>query len=332
MSARRAPGPRERGQPGNAQEEPARSEARSLRADIEALVGTLGPDLEGLGFAVRHAAHVAGAPWRMHLLDDRRRVVAVVSLSHPLVPTLEARAARHAREAAARLPPELSRCIHQPLLCGEHRGRSYSVSRWRPPWPASGWARHTARFRTGPRVLGWLEDVVRATARPISRAETEGRLAPGLEAVAADGRLDETLRAAAGRALERVRAGLWRPRSVLCHNDLWVGNVLLGSRGASEAPFHVIDWATARLDGLPFWDLGRLLGSLHLPIRWQARCFRRHCEILECSPADALGAAVGAMGDLRLDLDTMPLEQFRSAVEVTWAGLRRIAERAGLGD
>ena len=131
--------------------------------------------------------------------------------------------------------------------------------------------------------------------------------------------LSDGLRRDADRALAGLAASHWVPKSVLVHDDLWKGNILLprgsNARRAARRGFFLIDWAGSQVDGFAFWDFARLCESLACPSSLARRSLRTHCEALGCDASDAVFHLLAALADLRTRLEHMPPERFAAAAE-----------------
>ena len=105
--------------------------------------------------------------------------------------------------------------------------------------------------------------------------------------------------------LDRLDRGLWVPRFVLMHGDLWVGNLLY--RPATKK-IVVIDWGSSQVDGYPYLDffaMSASLGWTKLILRAQ---LKTHAAALGGDLQDVFGYLLAAMGSFRLRADHFPEE------------------------
>lgn len=279
-------------------------------------------DLTPLPFTPR-----ADAPAALRVNDSAGRPLAAILCSAPEAPGMVQRAMSRALEARARLGADAARPILEPLMQGQVRGLSYAVLPWcdspstlRPLW----WLQRRA-LRAA--LLDWLHRVAVATAREPASDDIERRFVAPLRHVAALPAASEPVRHAAAQAIERLARGVWQPRTVLMHGDLWKGNVLL-----RPAPFGtprldwaerlvIIDWAGADLHGHAFYDLVRLSYSLGLPAGTLRAEVARHCAVLGCTPRDAMSSLLAALGQIGLALEHFPPAQYAHMVEQCCATL-----------
>jgi aminoglycoside phosphotransferase (APT) family kinase protein len=250
-------------------------------------------------------------------LDRRDRPVAFVVLSPPEHPRAVATAAERALQARARLGGALGASVLTPLHVGESNGASYSISTYCEPLSRHRWVARWQGWRLAPAVLRWLSAVVEQTAAGADSGQVERLFARPLQALAVHRAVDEDVRAAAARAGDSLRSGAWRPRTVLAHNDFWLGN-LVQRRDAPRgtAPFFVIDWAGSLTEGHAVYDLVRMSMSLNLPPRQLQPLLASHCRALGCEPAMAGHYLVSALGHLCENLGEWPIEQFARTASV----------------
>ena len=267
-------------------------------------------DLRPLPFTPR-----ADAPAALRVNDSAGRPLAAILCSAPEAPGMVQRAMSRALQARALLGTELGRPILEPLMQGRVRGLSYAVLPWcdspsglRPLW----WLQRAA---LRPALLDWLQRAAAATLRTPAAEESEPRFAAPRRHVAALTAVDAPVRHAARQALERLARGVWQPRTVLMHGDLWRGNLLLRpAPGLARTNWGerlvLIDWAGADPQGHAFYDLVRLSRSLGLPPRALRAEVERHCAVLGCTPRDAMSSLLAALGQIGLALEHFPPAQY----------------------
>jgi hypothetical protein len=145
--------------------------------------------------------------------------------------------------------------------------------------------------------------VSRLTARPADREQILANLRR-LHQIAA---LPTDIKRAAQNAEDAFRSGVIPAINVMQHSDLWTGNVL---KAPSRPGFIVIDWASARLDGAPFFDLIKFA----LSVRWSRRMGRKEIaetsQILGCEPKHALPYVLSGLGALHAELEHFPEQSF----------------------
>jgi len=138
--------------------------------------------------------------------------------------------------------------------------------------------------------------------------------------------LSEGIRSVSRRALDRLLAGDFVPRSTPMHNDLWKGNILLPSSDDGQDkqafPFFVIDWRGSRIDGFPLFDLVRLAMSLKFSARELRQELMHCCQSLGCEFSDAPYYVATALGEIASRRDQFPVQAFLGMAEHCFAKLR----------
>jgi hypothetical protein len=226
------------------------------------------------------------------------------------------RAMSRAHQAKTILSGSVGGHILEPLAEGRVRGLSYVVlpycdglSESRPVW----WIQ---RALLRPLIFDWLWHATESTVRDVEPAAIDGSFAEPLRRMASMGPINDGLRAAAKRAAERLDAGVWTPRQVLMHGDLWKGNILIRKdRRAVEQRgwrdrFVVIDWAGSEIHGYAIYDLVRLAESMRLTARSLRSEVDRHCHLLRCAPADATSYLLAALGHVAKHIEHFPLDRY----------------------
>lgn len=260
-----------------------------------------------------------------HLLIRNRsgRAVAVLLFSSPEEPDVMRRYAERAAQARQALGERLGQVVLPPLASGESEGTSYIVLPFCSPLSRRRGLFHLQRYLLRGRVYRWLREVTARTARPAAGPEIEADFLLPLKALASHTGVNAEVRQAAEAAMRRLEAGHWKPRYVLAHNDLWLGNLLLrkswplGPAG-EPFPFHVIDWAAARVNGHAIYDLMRFTVDAACPTRQVARELRSHCRLLDCELANARSYLLSALGDLWIRRGNFPEDRFVWTVEQCW--------------
>ncbi len=289
-----------------------------LPADILATLDQLLRDRGGLGrvSAVALRRLVEDHCDKFIVFSRAGQPIAFVVLSPPEFPQAAALAAAAAIKASEQLGSELGATVLTPLHVGEHVGSTYTVTAFCRPLSANRWVSRWQRWRLGAPLLDWLEAVTRHTASPVDTEQTERLFARPLAALAAHRGVDDEIRARAAAAGDALAAGRWQPRTVLAHNDFWVGNLLRREQAGRHTPFYVIDWAGALPAGHGIYDLVRIAMSMGMSSSQVRQAVARHCEVLGCEPAMASHYLASALGHLSLNLGEWPPAQFAQTAAV----------------
>lgn len=259
---------------------------------------------------------VADSPSRCLVVDQRGRSVGVLFLSNPTSPLLMHRAIQRSRSAREILGRHLKSVVLQPILEGEYDGLSYVM------WPrhrilsSRRLLRHVQTRSIASRVLDWLRQVQSQTCAVASGHRlVEGYLDP-LGRAAVDARFSEFHCCLARRGLQEIDSGTWSPRTVLEHNDFWLGNLLLPRgfpvRRTHPFGFFVIDWAGARVQGYPFLDLFRFCTSSGASLKLMRSEVAAHCRILGCGEQHVLPYLMSALIALGSKLEHFPERRYHA--------------------
>jgi hypothetical protein len=284
-----------------------------LRAPLAAALGS-DPESHRIEFLCAPKA-VADDPAKLLVTDRASRELAVVLVASPVDPDLVGRGMERAARAREALGERLGSVILEPLGQGVLDGRSYSVLPYHRPFGEGVLARRYWRLALRKGALDWLAEANAATLTEASDADFAAAFERPLAHVATLDTMDEALRRAADAALGRLKTGEWKPKLVLMHGDMWIGNMLRATKSPGEGgqqrsfPFVVIDWPGSALRGYAMYDLIRLAASLGLRGARLGREVRRHCEILGCKASLATDYLVAGLGHLGLTLGEFPAER-----------------------
>ena len=235
--------------------------------------------------------------------------LGVVLCAPEIAPRLIARGCERGRAARAALGEELGRVVVTARAEGEHAGRSWALMPQARVLGGSLAARIERRWLAGA-LLAWLREVAQSSA---GTADDAARSCYG-EALAyaeSEPALDDTIRAGASAALARIAGGVWRPRHVVMHGDLWAGNVLAAPGAAPfSRRFVLIDWDTSRVAGFPIFDLVRTARSFGVSRARLGREISAHAARLGWQRDDARGALIAAIGHTGLARENFPLPRY----------------------
>jgi hypothetical protein len=238
-------------------------------------------------------------------------------VSNETSPLLVKRGADRQREIRGKLHGLAAESIELPIHEGFISDKSYAVWRRRKPLSSSRiWSRIEIRM-IAPKIYRWLKDVASQT---VTKADV-GRLIFGLERLRQVAGLSRLIGIAAAAAADGFRAGDIPALQIVQHSDLWSGNIL---KAPCKPGFIIIDWAGARLDGAPFFDLINLaisVGASRSKLRTEVMV---HSQMLGCDPRHALAYVLSGLGALHLDLEHFPESRFVALCERKFHALQVI--------
>jgi hypothetical protein len=271
-----------------------------------------------------HRLSSAGADSASILVVGDKTPLAILAVSPEEFPDLVFVEQEKASRMKGALGPELGSPIVVPIAQGYlNGGRSYALLRRKTPlsdnrivWPIQ-------RRSLKSHLTRWLRGI---NATTTTRSESFGLYRSSLEHLCGMTGLSESIRSVSRRALDRLLAGDFVPRSTPMHNDLWKGNILLPSSGDDEDkqtfPFFVIDWRGSRIDGFPLFDLVRLSMSLRFSARELRQELMHSCQSLGCEFSDAPYFVATALGEIASRHDQFPVQAFLGMAEHCFTELR----------
>jgi hypothetical protein len=299
---------------------------------IRQMTERLGAQQAGVSITLLSQGGLADSTEIFMVRDANENPRAVVVLSPQAAPDMVGRATTRSRSIAGLVGPDLARRILLPTLSGELEGRSYAVmpycerlSTVRPVW----WLQ---RLKVRPVVMGWLEELARSSIRAVSDSKVAALYEQPLAQLASTQQCSADLRAAAERALKRLSNGTLRPLQVAMHGDVWTGNIMVRGRAPGVTRFEdrvtLIDWAGARVDGYPLYDLVRAAGSLRIKPSLLRTVLKRQCELLGCDLEHSPDYLVAALGGILSTLENFPMENFVRMAEECYS---QVCEATGAG-
>lgn len=270
---------------------------------------------------------VADSPSKSYVLDGSGKRVAVLFVSCHVNPNFVGESVSKSACVASALGPELGSTVLEPIAHGIHLGLTYAI------WPLCSelssvrGINRLQRLWLGPRAFRWLRRATEHTQGTTGTSESDLEFAQALECVAKESLLSEEIRHAARAGLHALESSSWKPRMVLEHGDLWLGNFLLPPKCADKPNgygFVIIDWRGAKLQGFPIYDLMRLWKSTGWGRRFLIRELDRHVEILSCHRNDSMHYLLSGLGDIRRNLDHFPMERYVAMCENLYSSLKGI--------
>jgi hypothetical protein len=296
--------------------------------EIEVLGSALAKVLSELGFS-RDLVPVANGL----LVDDSASVFIVggatkrgaLLLSPVNFPEIVSEGAARARAMREHLGPELGSAILEPLAHGRFGGRSYVILPYHKPLAGNRIFWRMQRRSIKPALLRWVQAV--AARRSIDAIDHAEYFADMLEHLRSFADMDLKIRSVAAAAEDRLSAGLFCPRFVPMHNDLWRGNILLANNSELEKarpyPFFIIDWRGSRIEGFPFFDLIRLSMSFTLTASELRQQLTAMSQSVGCDLTDVQSYLAVALGELSTRLENFPAGRFLDLTNSCFFELKR---------
>jgi len=282
-----------------------REEIRHLEAENDQ-----SPFLPG---TISKADEPADASYKSIIKNIHGEPVAFLICSNPVNPELVSRNVEKARQAGRVLSPELRSVIQTPILEGAYENLSWALFSIKRPLSDNKWHWRWQKVLLAPHLTKWLTDVTRGSKMDIEARQISQALISPLQDLAGDQQFPADIRKSAEKAVERLMSGVWTPKFVLAHNDLWKGNIMLpapGERGKARQKFYIIDWAGSSTKGFAFFDLMKLSQSFKYPNFYSRRIIVKHCEILGCHVDDARSYLLAAIASLGRNLEHFPRHRY----------------------
>jgi len=269
----------------------------------------------------------ADAPPKFLLRDPNGNATGFVLCSAWRAPELIGRGVTRAEQARYALGPDLGQVILHSLASGQIEappgtapdgskcggGRlTYTALPFRTPVSSNRIVRYFQRRSLRPSLFKWLRE---ATIKTAHDGPSDAKSA--FSAALCEASKLELAPDAAANALRQLDSHQWKPKFVLAHNDLWIGNIL---RDASNArfPFVIIDWLGSAADGFAIFDLIRIAESSGLPQRELRSEIDAHCQILDCTHEQAGYYLLAALGHVALNLEEFPWVRFEKMAKSCW--------------
>jgi hypothetical protein len=268
---------------------------------------------------------VADATTKVLIRDSAGLPEAVILCSRPISPDLVKRGIENAEAIRRLIGESLGTAIIKPLHTGCVDGRSYAIlpwcrgfSRWKP-------VRIVQRLTMIRPLLGWLrEATAEAVAAHGQSSAAASAFANKLMHLANQPFLDDEIRTAAKKALQRLETNRWQPRYTFDHNDLWLGNIMLPKTDmGSKRRYVLIDWVGANEMGYGIYDLVRLAMTMKIPAAILRRELLTHSQALQCEPEDTGGHLLAALGRLHQHLECFPEERYIHTLRNCWTAFQR---------
>jgi hypothetical protein len=263
------------------------------------------------------ATEVVDSTYKFVVTDKYQYPRLFVLLSPIEFPNAAVSAANKVELIRSSLSPGTREMVLQPFHVGMSNGTSYSLSLFCSGHGSNRLVRLWNRRWLRRDLSQWLLAVCQETIVSPSADDIPSNFIDPLRVVAAHPLLGSSLKHTAESALKELETGLWKPKHVLAHNDLWAGNVLLPAQSqiAASTPFVVIDWGGANAKSYAIYDLARMALSFRMRESTLRREIRLHCNALSCSPRQARYHLATSLGNLALNLGQFPESRFVTLAE-----------------
>ena len=254
-------------------------------------------------------------PSKTVVTNDSGSRMGVLICSHTANPGLIARSVERAIQSKQKLGDQLGSVILDPIVHGHFQGLSYVI--WPPhrTLSSSRTLKYIQKQWLISRVLSWLRDVTEATKTVDVNDGLQSCYLLSLKQITRDAQLPDHFAVIAATGIERLESQTWRPATTLEHGDFWVENLLLPQAVRNDYGFLVIDWAGAKLEGHPFFDLLRVSMSSGLNLRRLRDEIVAHCSILQCETADVPLYILAALGSIALNPEHLPRPRYLSMAQ-----------------
>jgi hypothetical protein len=276
--------------------------------------------------------NAADAPTRTEVIGAGAEKFAVLFVSTSLDASYIARSIANAARAKHMLGDDLGSVVLEPLAEGYFRDLSFALWPWHRPMTYTRGLVYFQRRLLSPRLLAWLRDAARRTARHPSGDELSKAFVQPLRQMARNDAFPADARNAALRGLERLASGAWHPRVTLQHKHVDHGNILLprdrAARRRFSRGFILIDWAGANFSGYSFVNLLGLARNFKIPSSSLRTELLGHCDILSCEPCDIMSYLLAAFGFYRTQLGSFAEADYaalcRNILQYSQSALRKI--------
>lgn len=266
------------------------------------------------------------------LYNNANKLYAVVLCSPSSSPNLVMRTMHRSQLVRASLNASTSKHIIEPAFEGKIDELTYAVlpycyelSKFRP-------YRKIQSIFLKPVIFDWLFNVTKTSVKEVDQSSANSDFAAPLQHLAALKCLNEQIRTKSSFAIERLSTKAWKPKHVVMHGDLWVGNILLRADAnilntiKPHDNFVITDWAGSEVNGYAIYDLIRLAESMNLSPKKLNVEVNKHCDLLECDFIDATSYLLAALGFIAMNLEHFPLNRFVSMAESCFSTLSKASD------
>jgi hypothetical protein len=241
----------------------------------------------------------------------------ILIISNEVSPLLVKRGTDRQREARAHLFGLAAEPVELPVHEGFTAEKSYAVWLRRQPLSSNRVRSKIERMLIAPRIYRWLREIA-SQAKPLSETS---RFVANLERLQEVAGVPQPIKIAADKASKAFRAGDIPAVQVVQHGDLWTGNIL---KAPSKTGFIIIDWAGARIDGAPYFDLVNFSLSIGASRSKLRREIAEHSRLLGGDPRHALAYVLSGLGALHIDLEHFPESCFLEMCERNFYTLQAV--------
>lgn len=266
------------------------------------------------------------------LYNNANKLYAVVLCSPLSSPNLVMRTMHRSHQAKTYLNISTGKHIIEPIFEGKIDKLTYSVLPYCYELSKSRLYRKTQSIFLKRVIFDWLVDVTKYSAKDVDQPTAHLNFVAPLQHLASLKCLSEQIRKKSSFAIERLLAKVWKPKHVVMHGDLWVGNILLRADANifntinPYDNFVITDWAGSEVNGYAIYDLIRLAESMNLSPKKLKVEINKHCNLLECDFIDATSYLLAALGFIAMNLEHFPLNRFACMAESCFSTLSKASD------
>ena len=259
---------------------------------------------------------VSDATLKYVVFDCQNKAIGFVQWSSLVAPHMAMKAALNAYSIYDLLDAQWKDMISIAAATGFVEDRSYAVYPYLESPGRTYLGRFICRMWEIRAIFAWLLKVAACTTRSVESARLEVSVVEPLAWMAKCSLLSVELRNTALRGLDAVSSGVWQPKWVFSHNDLWRGNVMYAPQNQPFPnvlgcnPPRIIDWGGALQEGMPFFDAIIYANSARVP-RSVLRAYLLQLCAASTVPVDlSIYDLVAGLGRLGVERGELSLERF----------------------
>ncbi len=260
---------------------------------------------------------VADATIKYLIVDAADKPLAFVLSSNEEFPDAVSLATEAAFKAQAIVGSDLADAVAVPLASGYAGEKSFAVYRlYTPLLRTRNMKWLCTRQLVSPQIFWWLKEVAKKTTQKINDDRLGDLVIAPLTWMMNCSSLPTDIQNDARVALEAAEKGKWNPRCVFSHNDLWLDNIMIGSRfGRGLAAYglgspRIIDWLSSTADGIPAFDAIKYANSAGFSLRRIRSVISQINGETGVNEMDGFFDLVAGLGRLGMNRGEFPLSKY----------------------